>query len=135
MHKDPDTAYGVAFPDVPGCFSGADKLDDIAGNARQALALWFEDAPEVDPRSLEDIREQVAPQLVDCAFLMLVPFTTRKRKPVLNDHLPEHDVAIEVKRFLSPRANDQLQRHDNVFLIQGLKAAEAFAAMIAPSHV
>ena len=26
VHKDPDSAYGVTFPDFPGCFSAADEL-------------------------------------------------------------------------------------------------------------
>ncbi|MDI6026348.1 type II toxin-antitoxin system HicB family antitoxin [Corticibacterium sp. UT-5YL-CI-8] len=29
-HKDPDSAYGVSFPDIPGCFSAGDSVDEAA---------------------------------------------------------------------------------------------------------
>jgi predicted RNase H-like HicB family nuclease len=32
-----DTAYGVIFPDVPGCFSAGDSLDEAIDNAKDAL--------------------------------------------------------------------------------------------------
>ncbi|MDC0948412.1 type II toxin-antitoxin system HicB family antitoxin [Gammaproteobacteria bacterium] len=37
-------AYGVVVPDLPGCFSAADELDDVIPNAREAMLLWLEDA-------------------------------------------------------------------------------------------
>jgi predicted RNase H-like HicB family nuclease len=42
MHKEDDSAYGVHFPDLPGCFSAADRLEDVFANATEALALWFD---------------------------------------------------------------------------------------------
>lgn len=33
-------ATGVWFPDLPGCFSAGDTLDEAIMNAREALALW-----------------------------------------------------------------------------------------------
>jgi len=39
------TAWGVVVPDLPGCFSAADSgLDEALQNAREAIALWMEDA-------------------------------------------------------------------------------------------
>lgn len=38
----PDHAIGVWFPDLPGCFSAGDTLDQAMKNAPEALALWFE---------------------------------------------------------------------------------------------
>lgn len=75
VHKDEDSAYGVHFPDVPGCFSAADDLDTLAATASEALALWFEDAPMVEPRSLETLRaeESVRQALGEGAFLLAVP--------------------------------------------------------------
>lgn len=35
----PDTAVGVWFPDMPGCYSAGDTLDEAIANARSALAL------------------------------------------------------------------------------------------------
>ena len=38
IHKDPDSAYGVSFPDVPGAFSAGDTIDEAVRNAVEALA-------------------------------------------------------------------------------------------------
>lgn len=75
VHKDQDSAYGVQFPDVPGCFSAADDLDGLVASASEALALWFEEEPMVEPRSLEALREDEAVRaaLGEGAFLMAVP--------------------------------------------------------------
>jgi predicted RNase H-like HicB family nuclease len=37
-----DRAIGVWFPDLPGCFSAGDDIDDALRNARKALALYAE---------------------------------------------------------------------------------------------
>ncbi|MCE7029562.1 type II toxin-antitoxin system HicB family antitoxin [Jiella avicenniae] len=38
IHKEPDSAYGVSFPDVPGCISAGDTLEEAAKNAVEALS-------------------------------------------------------------------------------------------------
>jgi predicted RNase H-like HicB family nuclease len=38
VHKDPDSCYGVSFPDVPGCTSAGDTLDEALTNAVDALS-------------------------------------------------------------------------------------------------
>jgi predicted RNase H-like HicB family nuclease len=47
----PDNAAGVWFPDLPGCFSAGDTLDEAIGNAGEAIALYAE-ALERDGRQL-----------------------------------------------------------------------------------
>ena len=42
----PDHAIGVWFPDLPGCFSAGDTLDEAMTNAPEALALWLESMAE-----------------------------------------------------------------------------------------
>ena len=37
IHKDPDTGYGVTVPDLPGCFSAGDTIDDAMKSAREAI--------------------------------------------------------------------------------------------------
>ena len=44
----------------------------------------------------------------------------------LDFYLPAYDVYIEVKQFSTPRSKEQLERADNVILIQGVKALEFF---------
>jgi predicted RNase H-like HicB family nuclease len=38
IHKDPGSCYGVSFPDVPGCTSAGDTLDEALANAVDALS-------------------------------------------------------------------------------------------------
>jgi predicted RNase H-like HicB family nuclease len=41
-----NTAYGVVVPDLPGCFSAGDTLDEAMNNAREAIAFWCESVIE-----------------------------------------------------------------------------------------
>ena len=43
IHKEPDSGYGVSFPDVPGVTAVADTLDDALREASVALGFAFED--------------------------------------------------------------------------------------------
>lgn len=36
-------AYGVVVPDLPGCFSAGDTLDEAIANAEEAILLFLED--------------------------------------------------------------------------------------------
>jgi predicted RNase H-like HicB family nuclease len=42
IHKDPDSDYGVSFPDLPGCVSAGSTLDEAIAMAKEALALHIE---------------------------------------------------------------------------------------------
>jgi predicted RNase H-like HicB family nuclease len=67
----PDHAVGVWFPDVPGCFSAGDTLDEaIIINAPEALAshlsiLRAKRQPLPVPRSIDELRRdpEVAPEI------------------------------------------------------------------------
>ena len=56
-------AWGVAVPDLPGCFSAADEgIDQAIEAAKEAIALWIEeaiDAGETIPRpsSITDLQK------------------------------------------------------------------------------
>jgi predicted RNase H-like HicB family nuclease len=60
VHKEPDSCYGVSFPDVPGCTSAGDTLDEALTNAVDALSghirLMEADGDDTpSPRTLEEI--------------------------------------------------------------------------------
>ena len=42
IHKDPDSDYGVTVPDLPGCFSGGDTLDEAIEMAHEAIICHVE---------------------------------------------------------------------------------------------
>mgnify|MGYP006921319295 CR=1 FL=1 len=75
VHKDEGSAYGVQFPDVPGCFSAADEMDDLVPNAIEALNLHGIDEAMPEPRTIEQVRadKEVAAELANGAFLVAVP--------------------------------------------------------------
>ena len=61
VHKDEGTSYGVSFPDVPGCISAGDTLEEALANAGEALAahlaLMRHDGDTIaGPRSFEELR-------------------------------------------------------------------------------
>lgn len=73
VHKDDDSAFGVTFPGLPGCFSAADEIGDLLPNACEALDLWFEDTPEVAPLRLDQVKALCADDLARGAFIVAVP--------------------------------------------------------------
>ena len=80
VHKDADSAYGVTFPDLPGCFSAADDLETLTANAAEALDLYLEDAAPVTPMLIEEARRIAADDLAAGAFLVAVPLLSRDTK-------------------------------------------------------
>jgi predicted RNase H-like HicB family nuclease len=57
----PDRAIGVWFPDLPGCTSGGDDIDEALRNAPEALELYAESLQEDGkllprPRTLAELR-------------------------------------------------------------------------------
>ena len=39
---DENTAFGVVVPDLPGCFSAGDTLDEAMAGTEEAIALWID---------------------------------------------------------------------------------------------
>jgi len=57
------TAFGVVVPDLPGCFSAGDTLDEAVSAAEEAAAAWADAALDAGqaiptPTSLEAIRQK-----------------------------------------------------------------------------
>ena len=42
IHKDEESGYGVTVPDLPGCFSAGDSLEDALLSAREAVLCHIE---------------------------------------------------------------------------------------------
>lgn len=40
---DDGTAWGVVVPDLPGCFSAGDTMDEALSNAQEAISLWVDE--------------------------------------------------------------------------------------------
>jgi predicted RNase H-like HicB family nuclease len=55
------TAFGVVVPDLPGCFSAGDTLDEAMAGAEEAAAAWIDAALDAGsaipaPSSLDALR-------------------------------------------------------------------------------
>jgi predicted RNase H-like HicB family nuclease len=87
VEKDPGSAYGVSFPDLPGCYAAADAEGDIYEAAQTALALFAQDQEEMPkPRSLVALQRDTAVKrdIAGGAFLIGVPIVQIERKARYN---------------------------------------------------
>jgi predicted RNase H-like HicB family nuclease len=84
VHKEKGSSFGVQFPDVPGCFSAADDMDDLISNATEALSLWAEDETPPKPRNHEQLLadQEIAGELAAGAFLISVPLVVNDTRVV-----------------------------------------------------
>jgi predicted RNase H-like HicB family nuclease len=65
VEEEDGKAFGVWFPDLPGCVSAGDTSDEAMANASEALALWVDVArqngsPVPSPRSLTELKSDAA---------------------------------------------------------------------------
>jgi predicted RNase H-like HicB family nuclease len=80
IEKEPDSAFGVWFPDVEGCFSAGDTLDEAVANAAAALRQHSEAVESAGrrvspPRSIDEVLadDDVAASIEGGAVLFAVP--------------------------------------------------------------
>ena len=73
----PDKAVGIWFPDLPGCFSAGDDIDEALRNAQEALALYADSIAK-------EGRVLPAPRTVSAL----------RNDPEVADDLREHTVAL-----------------------------------------
>jgi predicted RNase H-like HicB family nuclease len=122
IRKEPDSDFGVEFPDSPGCISAGTDLEDARHMAAEALALhiagMLEDrAPIPEPSALDAI--MVDPENRD-AVAFLVDVATRPVKAVrINVSLPDDligaidRVSPNRSRFLADAARAMLRGLDD----------------------
>lgn len=87
IHKEPDSSYGVSFPDLSGCVAAGETADEAIANAAEALAFHVagmraDGEPIAAPRSLEQILadEHLAEDLTGASFA-LVPLIEDRGTP------------------------------------------------------
>jgi predicted RNase H-like HicB family nuclease len=101
IHKDRDSDFGVSFPDLPGCVTAGETLDEARDLAAKALAFHLEGLeadgdPIPEPSSLETV---MADQDNRDGVAILVPAPSRVAKAIrVNITLPE-DVLREIDAY------------------------------------
>ncbi len=87
ISKEPDSVWGVHFPDLPGCTSAGDTMEEAVENAGKALRLWAEDETDLpDASTLDDLRERtdVREDFESGGMAVYVPLIVAERKQRYN---------------------------------------------------
>lgn len=123
IHKDPNSAYGVTVPDVPGCFSFGDTLDEAVKNTKEAvlghLEMLLEEGDDValEASTLEDL---VAKEEYQGAVWVMLDIDLSAL-----DSKPER-VNISLPKFVLRRIDDYAKAHKETrsgFLVRAALAA------------
>ena len=77
IHKDPDSDFGVSFPDFPGCITAGHTLGEAKAMAEEALELCIEEMqkagePIPAPSSFDAVLAD--PDFADGAAFLVVPW-------------------------------------------------------------
>jgi predicted RNase H-like HicB family nuclease len=74
----PDEAVGLWFPDLPGCISGGDDVDEALENAPEALAFYAQELTAdgrqlPPPRTLDELKAdpEFADDLGKCTIALI----------------------------------------------------------------
>jgi predicted RNase H-like HicB family nuclease len=101
IRADEHSDYGVSFPDLPGCISAGQTIEEARALAEEALALHLEGLAEdgeaiPEPSSLDAVMAD--PDNRD-GLVMLIPAPQRPTRTVrINITLPE-DVLERIDRY------------------------------------
>jgi predicted RNase H-like HicB family nuclease len=95
IHKDPDSDYGVSFPDLPGCVTAGVDLDDARRMAEGALALHLagmakDEEPIPEPSSLQAVMAHRENRDAVAILVKAPPATTKAVR--VNMTLPEDEL-------------------------------------------
>ncbi len=93
VHKEPNSDFGVSFPDFPGCITAGVNIDEAKDMAQDALSLhisgMIEDGEQLPvPSKLEEIMND--PDYENAAAFLVVSVPASKSRTVrVNITLPE----------------------------------------------
>ena len=94
FHKAEEGGYWVEFPDLPGCVTEADTLEEAVVMAGDALFVWFDDETQAQPApsAVSDIK------VAGDDFVTLV-----KAEPYESEDAVKFRAAVEVENGLAQR--------------------------------
>lgn len=116
------SAWGVAVPDLPGCFSAGDSLDEAMDNAREAIDLHVETMIE-DGENIPAARPlsvlQANPEYAGWVWAVV-------EVPVEKYLGPAEKINITVPRLILARIDDYAKAHGmsrSGFLVEAARSA------------
>ena len=106
IHKDPQSDYGVSFPDFPGCITAGCSIDEAKEMAQDALALHIQgmvaDGDKIPaPSKLVDIVAQ--PDYSDAAAILVVSVAEPKPRTVRVNVTLSENVLRKIDRIAKKR--------------------------------
>ena len=118
LEKEPDSAYGVTFPDFPGLVSAGDTAEEALVNSHETLAghvaLMVQDGdPLPDPTPVEAATADPDIQVIAITLVgVTVPGRAKRVNVTLDEALLEEidEVADNRSRFLAEAARAELVR-------------------------
>lgn len=116
------TAFGVSVPDIPGCFSAGDTLDEAIDNAREAIDLFcqttIEDGGDI-PKAKPLAEHQANPDFSGWIWAVI-------EVPVERYLGPAEKINITLPRLLLARIDEYAKSHGSTrsgFLAEAARAA------------
>jgi predicted RNase H-like HicB family nuclease len=116
------TAWGVVVPDLPGCFSAGDTLDEAMDNAREVIDLhvqtMLEDGKSIAP-ACTLAQWQADPEYAGWVWAVV-------DAPVEKYFGPADKINITVPRLILARIDDYAKRHGmsrSGFLVEAARMA------------
>jgi len=118
FETDEQGGYGITFPDLPGCVTAGDTMEEAYANAIEALELhlegMIEDGEALPPASsIQDIEDDPEIQVVTKMLIpATVPGRTRRINVTLDSGLISQIDAVSANRsaFLQEAARAELRR-------------------------
>lgn len=91
VYKDPNSSFGVSFPDLPGCFGAGESYDEAIESAKKslreyALAIEEDGGDMPKPRTHGELAGDAAEfiEMRNAAFIIEVPVITAGQKRRVN---------------------------------------------------
>ncbi len=116
------TAFGVSVPDLPGCFSAGDTLDEAIDNAREAIDLFcqitIEDGCDI-PKAKPLAEHQANPDFSGWIWAVV-------EVPVERYLGPAEKINITLPKLLLARIDEYAKSHGSTrsgFLAEAARAA------------
>ncbi len=110
IHKDPDSCYGISFPDVPGVYTAGDTIDEAIQQAAEVLEFASEDWTNPDgttelpaARTIDQLRNDLEfNELAEGAIIAAIPFRVRAHRRRIGLYALRHGTGALMSCFRSP---------------------------------
>lgn len=108
VHKDPDSDYGVSFPDLPGCITADSTIEEAREMAAEALMLHLEgmaaSGEYIPPPSSADaiLAHMDAPDAIALIVVEALPERTEEEAQAAFDAFMASEYGQEFMREISP---------------------------------